>query len=603
MNHIRVTRLWLVIAVAGISACSPVEIDDSLPLELQSTSIVDATSTLQPTATITPTPTATAQAAVVTGDPRIITISEPVRQAGAPCGFVDTLDFPLDPPHAIGARGGTDFGRFRERYDGFHTGEDWGIGSSSFGQPVHSIGHGRVTYAQPNGWGADKGVVIVEHTFRDRGRTYSFYGHLDPPSIELRAGTCVERGDLLGAIGDPRSPPHLHFEIRTHSPQVPGPGYWPRDPQLSGWLPPSATIWNYRVTSAPGVLWSQLEGDGLTSLVALEGDGLLLIQEGLLLKELDQDGQVRWEFPLTEDFNRLAADSDRDLLYVLDSKLSAYALSDLRDHPETAEARWGRPIIATRFDRLVPLSDGGVLVTSRNGAMAVNSSGVQMWRGDAIGDPLDWVEFDGALVLLTNHRETALWTVDHSGAVPWEFDAGGEMLASSEQLHLYGEEGVYRLNPDDRSADRIYALPDGFSRLGSMEKLKDGRLLVVHRDVEDKRLLLLEVNGTMLWERSIAELPSGKADLIVHGDEAYVLLSNDTSGTVTIDAYSVDLTTPALTRILSVGTRSPDASLDAMWHAAANDGTLYISPGGAGLFLLDPAEALNQLQNSSAIED
>ena len=70
-----------------------------------------------------------------------------------------------------------------------------------------------MTYAQPNGWGADKGAVIVQHTFRDGRRILSFYGHLDPPSVELRTGQCTERGDLVGAIGDPRSPPHLHFEI------------------------------------------------------------------------------------------------------------------------------------------------------------------------------------------------------------------------------------------------------------------------------------------------------------------------------------------------------------------------------------------------------
>ena len=33
---------------------------------------------------------------------------------------------------------------------------------------------------------------------------------------------------------------HEHFEIRTHMPEEPGPGYWPTDPTEAGWLPPSS---------------------------------------------------------------------------------------------------------------------------------------------------------------------------------------------------------------------------------------------------------------------------------------------------------------------------------------------------------------------------
>jgi murein DD-endopeptidase MepM/ murein hydrolase activator NlpD len=184
-------------------------------------------------------------------------MSIPVPQNGAPCGLVDTLDFPLNPPDGEDAVGGGDFGNFRRRYDKYHTGEDWGFGSSNFGSPVYSIGHGRVTYAQPLGWGVDQGVVIVEHTFRNGSTLLSFYGHLDPPSIILKAGDCVQRGDQVGEIGRPRTRPHLHFEIRSHMPDTPGPGYWPVDPTRAGWLPPSATISNYRLAISPGVRWTR----------------------------------------------------------------------------------------------------------------------------------------------------------------------------------------------------------------------------------------------------------------------------------------------------------------------------------------------------------
>jgi murein DD-endopeptidase MepM/ murein hydrolase activator NlpD len=100
---------------------------------------------------------------------------------------VDVLDFPLDPPNGADASGGSDFGVFRSRYGKFHSGEDWwGVrGRQSFGEPVYAIGHGLVTYAEPEGWNRDKGVIIVRHIFDDGREVLSFYGHLDPPSVLL----------------------------------------------------------------------------------------------------------------------------------------------------------------------------------------------------------------------------------------------------------------------------------------------------------------------------------------------------------------------------------------------------------------------------------
>lgn len=86
------------------------------------------TSTPLPSATptITPTPTATAPPILLNGNPLASAIHDAAPQAGAPCGVVDLLDFPLDPPDALNiSRGGQDFNAFRNRYDGYHAGEDW----------------------------------------------------------------------------------------------------------------------------------------------------------------------------------------------------------------------------------------------------------------------------------------------------------------------------------------------------------------------------------------------------------------------------------------------------------------------------------------------
>ena len=256
-RYILVIALLSILALAAGCGNTELHATSSSPAPSQTQTQIPPTENISPTTTptITPTPTPTAV-------PLSITLlrsqqSTPASEPGARCGVVDTLDFPLDPPDAKNVRfGGQDFGAFRDTYYGYHAGEDWwGTGGdvSSFGAPVHSIGHGVVTYAEPNGWGRDKGVIIIRHTFPDGSRILSFYGHLHPPSVTLRLGDCVVRGDQIGQIGQPRSSPHLHFEIREHMPSSTGRGYWSSDPAKAGWKPPSQFIWTYRMGTSPGV--------------------------------------------------------------------------------------------------------------------------------------------------------------------------------------------------------------------------------------------------------------------------------------------------------------------------------------------------------------
>src|SRR3990172_10552375 len=138
---------------------------------------------------------------------------------------------------------------------------------------------------------------MVRHIFPYGSTILSFYGHLDPDSVELRPGDCVARGDQVGAIGKPRGSPHLHFEVRNHTPDDPGPGYWPVDPRLAGWQPPSEYIWTYRIATAPGVQWTRpftATGIGLLS------DGALAALDGQRLIGVDlNDGSLRWSHPVS----------------------------------------------------------------------------------------------------------------------------------------------------------------------------------------------------------------------------------------------------------------------------------------------------------------
>ena len=90
--------------------------------------------------------------------------------------------------------------------------------------PVHAVAHGRVIYANPFGWGqVDRGVIIVRHTFPDGETKLSFYGHVQPETVTLRPGDCVVRGQEIAKVDKPRGRPHLHFEVRDHLPDRPGP--------------------------------------------------------------------------------------------------------------------------------------------------------------------------------------------------------------------------------------------------------------------------------------------------------------------------------------------------------------------------------------------
>ncbi len=142
----------------------------------------------------------------------------------------DGFDLPLGDGHGGGRyrapdgrthRGFRISTHFGEKYSlGLHPGEDYngrGGGNSDLGQPVRSIGAGRVIFARSAQapWG---NIVMVEHTFYDnhiKRVVVSSYAHLG--SILVVKGQNVGRRQQLGTIGqdpDRRYFAHLHLEIR-----------------------------------------------------------------------------------------------------------------------------------------------------------------------------------------------------------------------------------------------------------------------------------------------------------------------------------------------------------------------------------------------------
>ncbi len=508
---------------------------------------------------------------MVSGDPRAAALHEPVADGNAPCGRVDLFDFPLDPPHADSAtRGGGDFGVYRQRYDKYHAGEDWGFsrGGSNLGKPVYSIGHGLVTYAEPLGWGRDQGVVIVRHTYEDGRTVLSFYGHLEPDSIVLRAGECVTRGQQVGTIGKPRGAPHLHFEVRTHLPYTPGGGYWAEDPTLAGWLPPSETIWNGRLAASPGVLWTQLvNSSAVKSIDSVSEELFIMLEAGQLLAANVADGAVIWSLPDEKRMEDAAVGLGQTQIYLAGQvgQVEAFSLADLQsDSPnEVPLPLWSVKLDAVGIPLLLPLPEGGVVVSVRDRLFAISDEGALLWESEAVGRPFDWLVSGDSLLFSTVDGESSLWSAGETEVVQWAEAVGGHLAADGDRLLLLDRDALYELDPQARSVERILALPLGRLESDDIVALPGGDMLLVHTDFADRRLIALKPESTLRWERSIAGIVEGDARLLVQGDQAYLVSQGSGSGVSEVSIFGIDLQRAELTLLFSGGTRSAVADRSA----------------------------------------
>jgi murein DD-endopeptidase MepM/ murein hydrolase activator NlpD len=560
---------------------------------------VPSTENYSPTATPTLTPTPTSTAIPISLIDMLLHEQQTALtpQPGAPCGVVDTLDFPLDPPDGKNvAYGGQDFGVYRENYHGFHTGEDWWgprNSTSSFGTPVHSIGHGVVTYAEPNGWGRDQGVIILRHTFPDGSKILSFYGHLHPPSVTLRIGDCVVRGEQIGTIGRPRSSPHLHFEIREHMPSSTGRGYWSSDPTKFGWKAPSLFIWTYRMKTSPGVEWFLPSDDDFVQRLGIwNGDTAVAIGETELIGIDIEDGSLLWKLQIPDQSIAALFDDRLPLVYTVNHRRDLLAfdisvveggdLSSDSDHP--LASIWKIPLNSLKTPTLLPLPGGGVVVSVGDRLMGVSPIGEVLWRHDPVARPMDWLQVNRQLIMTTTGRNDPIWTIDENGPVAWAVQLSGHLAVNQEQVWVYADDGVYLLNTEQLSAELVHPLPKGLLYLGDMIALPDGSLFLTHTDIYDKRLILMGPDGELRWQRSFSGVFEGRPSLIELGGQLYLGIKVETISSELL-IYSVDLNSGELTRVFKGGTRNPRPTVSSFLKVGEN--RLLINVWGASLVMLD----------------
>lgn len=496
-----------------------------------------------PTATVTSTPTATPTPTAVPmsirDDLRARREAAPVSQAGAPCGVVDFFDFPLAAPDGDGAGARWTFGRYSERYQGIHAGEDWVYeGGSSLGKPVYAIGHGQVLYAQPLGWGVDKGVIIIRHIYPDGRFINSFYGHLDPPSVVLDPGDCVTRGQQIAAIGQPRGRPHLHFEMRRHLPDTPGPGYWSVDPRLAGWEIPTDTIWDNRIQTSPGVKWTRVFTSADSAPVGVLANNFFAAFDNEQLFAVDPDnGQAQWTQTVAGRLRSAALDTSRQVVY-----LSTFS-NTLHAFDAFGQPRWSVDI---RADTLLPMPGSGVMAQVDGRIVGLSASADRMWETDRVGEITDWLLDGERVIVSTGGDQPATYAIDRAGS--WQLIArvGGQVALSRGRLHVYNPTGLYRLDEATRRAEALLPLDNMYFPDGDLIAAYDGTLIAAHRSAGDRRLIALNADGTLRWDRSIGALGRAVPRLIAVGRRVYAVTYDG-------DVLLIDLATGDAWRVFDGG--------------------------------------------------
>ena len=567
--------LWLIVFLIGLAACVGTPPQPEITLRPIETRAPAATSTPQPTATPTATPTPTALPLLLRDNLRAQRASEPAPQRGAPCGTVDFFDFPLDAPEGGAANARWSFGRFSERYSGIHAGEDWVYnGGNSLGKPVYSIGHGTVIYAQPWGWGVDQGTLIVRHVFTDGRTILSFYGHLQPERVVLNFGTCVQRGDVVGAIGKPRGRPHLHFEIRSIYPDRPGPGYWSVDPRLAGWEPPTEYIWDRRLSTSPGVKWTRpLTPTDSILAGLLISDTLAVVDRDQLLALAATTGAVQWSRALSDTVRQAIVSTDRATIYLttIGNTLQAFDVA--------GDLRWQVPFTPTTRSVLIPSPDGGVIAHAGRDLIGLSATGDRRWRIENLPPPIDWLSDNGELLFTVGGDQPALYRLDRSGQLEQMASLAGRLAASDDQLFVYAPTALYRLS---ESPEVLKLLDRTVDARGSVIVTPDGGVLIAHSGVDGRRLIALQPDGSLRWDRSIQQITGEAPYLIVIKDDVYALTQEG-------DVWWIDQQVGEAQRVLD-GVRLLTLPGDVR-SVVTSDGTLIFDARGGRLIALDPRAA------------
>ena len=499
----------------------------------------------------------------------IVPASPSVAQpADAPCGVITGFEFPV--PGISTER--TDFGIFRARYDGLHTGID--VAFEQLGSPVLAAADGLVTYSDPAGWDTEKGVVVIQHTLPDGSLVNTLYGHME----ELNGyyfpllNTCIEQGAVVGAVGFPSlGRPHLHYEVRTRYRYSGGPGYTDENPLTLGWYHPVDFTYLAQLLVQPGYRQHfTLTESALVPPLRLS-DGNYVIAHSAHLEGLDATGEVLWRFD--------TLGSVTSLLELPDGRVVVVNSADqvLILDGGSFSALWPAPkkLISAPFwmdDRLLFMTEDFTL-------MALTLDGYTLWETASLGaHTVSWARSGDRFAVATENN--ALWVLDAGGSQYFHATYADPVVAvdgSDGDFYILTGGVVSRL---DRAGTLTPVVDTGQSFTYDADLLAQGDRLYVYSG-EGRSLYAYDSTGALLWiafmpgsYRNPPLLGMGSGQLLyVLSTDGQLLVFDDDDGRLVAQ------------RTLYTG--GVDGSAAARWLLVEPDDTVHFSSGFLSVVTLD----------------
>lgn len=422
------------------------------------------------------------------------------------CGIADSISYPVDTNQF---RLGQNYGTASPRHQGrFHTGEDWFAGrGASLGQPVRAAARGRVTYSSPLAWGRDGGVIIIEHTFPDGSIFYTQYGHLTQGEDQTFAPrlSCVEKGDLLGYIGTARPAPHLHFEVRSNNPDIPGPGYTTEFPDELGWLRPAKLIANLQAQLSPAYEWhvtTRRSEQNPPPLVL--NDQSLLALDGQRLIRVTPDGRVLWRNNLER--TAVALSGYQANAYVVYDN-GTFEQVDVTDG--TLGELWRVPDFAPDGP---PLADSLVYHTADDALVELTPNRREvLWRLDDVPDYAYGHVADDLIGLVIDEE---LWLIARDGTlINRSLVENGTALSTSPDgaLIAYTLGGLWQISADGTWDEVLAGVPAG-GETGAAVVLDDGRVYLL----DGPSIYAYTAAGGLAWQALLPQTVTGRATITTY---------------------------------------------------------------------------------------
>jgi len=274
--------------------------------------------------------------------------------------------------------------------------------------------------------------------------------------------------------------------------------------------------------TSPGVEWLWYsDSDFVQRLGLWNGDTIVALRNTGLAGVDIEDGSLLWELQISDRSITALFDIHLPLIYTINHRreLVAYEMnvSEREDQISTPdlplEPIWKIPLDSFRTPTLLPLPGGGVVVSIGDRLLGVSSVGKVLWQHDPVPRPMDWLLVNEQLIMTTIWKNDPIWTIDEDGPTAWPVQLSGHLAVNQEQLWIYAEDGLYLLNTEQLSAELVYALSNGMMHLGDMIALPDGSLFLTHSDIYDKRLMLIESDGELRWQRSFSGVFQGEPSL------------------------------------------------------------------------------------------